>query len=256
MFDQCLKLDIARWKVNFSSARNWGEGSILPVVPFRFDQFKSDSPSICQFYSPTKLSLSLSLSVSVSVSLSLSLNVGIICPNNTFCYIYNCLLLITPPPWSVPIAMSLTFLIRLLSKRFSLPTFLKTKFSPPVLHLFFHLFTEVLINFGYFKEKFLMADDVPNFNASSQLPTSLLTFWGISFLYFFGLPCDLLISFTAKLNSAFVISFVVEETTFLTVISSAFSVFSPFYEKNSEETTFFISLIEVHQRWNNMSQRT
>ena len=192
----------------------------------------------------------------LSVSLSLFVNVGIICPNNTFCYIYNCLLLITPPPWSVPIAMSLTFLIRLLSKRFSLPTFLKTKFSPPVLHLFFHLFTEVLINFGYFKEKFLMADDVPNFNASSQLPTSLLTFWGISFLYFFGLPCDLLISFTAKLNSAFVISFVVEETTFLTVISSAFSVFSPFYEKNSEETTFFISLIEVHQRWNNMSQRT
>ena len=114
----------------------------------------------------------------LSLSLSLSLNVGIICPNNTFCYIYNCLLLITPPPWSVPIAMSLTFLIRLLSKRFSLPTFLKTKFSPPVLHLFFHLFTEVLINFGYFKEKFLMADDVPNFNASSQLPTSLLTFWG------------------------------------------------------------------------------
>ena len=196
------------------------------------------------------------LCLSVSLCLSLFVNVGIICPNNTFCYIYNCLLLITPPPWSVPIAMSLTFLIRLLSKRFSLPTFLKTKFSPPVLHLFFHLFTEVLINFGYFKEKFLMADDVPNFNASSQLPTSLLTFWGISFLYFFGLPCDLLISFTAKLNSAFVISFVVEETTFLTVISSAFSVFSPFYEKNSEETTFFISLIEVHQRWNNMSQRT
>ena len=124
------------------------------------------------------LSLCLSLCLSLSLSLFLSLNVGIICPNNTFCYIYNCLLLITPPPWSVPIAMSLTFLIRLLSKRFSLPTFLKTKFSPPVLHLFFHLFTEVLINFGYFKEKFLMADDVPNFNASSQLPTSLLTFWG------------------------------------------------------------------------------
>ena len=37
-----IAVDIARYKVNFFPARNWSEGSILPVVPFRFDQFKSD----------------------------------------------------------------------------------------------------------------------------------------------------------------------------------------------------------------------
>ena len=76
-----------------------------------------------------------------------------------------------------------------------------------------------------------MADDVRNVNA--WFPTSLLTFSGISFWYFFGLPSDLLISFTANLNSVFVISFVVDETAFMTVISSAF-IFIFFL--NSEET--------------------
>ena len=78
--------------------------------------------------------------------------------------------------------------------RFGLPTFLKTKLSPPILHLFFQLFTKVLINvkFGSFTENFLMADNVPNVNA--WFPTSILTFSGISFWYFYGLPCDLSIN--------------------------------------------------------------
>ena len=43
-----------------------------------------------------------------------------------------------------------------------------------------------------------MADDVPNVNA--WFPTFLLTFFGISFWYFFGLPCDLLISLTISIS--------------------------------------------------------
>ena len=31
-----MAADIARWNVNFSSARNWGDGSTFPVVPLRF----------------------------------------------------------------------------------------------------------------------------------------------------------------------------------------------------------------------------
>ena len=67
-----------------------------------------------------------------------------------------------------------------------------------------------------------MADDVLNVNAWFSI--SFLTFSGISFSYFCGLPYDLSISFKANLNSAFAISFVAEEKTFVTVISSAFLV--------------------------------
>ena len=218
-----IAVDIVRWKVNFSSARNWGEGSVLPVVPFRLEQFKSDRTFLAYWF------------VSSTVPPNSFRMLGLFALTTPFVTFTIYLLLITSSAWRVPIAMSLTFLIRLSFGRFGLPTFLKTKLSPPVLHLFFQLFTEVLINvnFGYFTENFLMADDVPNVNA--WFPTSLLTFSGISFWYFFGLPYDLLISFTAKDNSAFMISFVARETTFVTVISSVFSVFLSFL-KNSEET--------------------
>ena len=133
--------NIAQWNVNFSSAENWGEGFIFPVVSLRLNQFRTllalwfVTCTVSQLYKPFQ-------------------NVGIVFPNNNFCYMYNCLLLITPPAWRVPIAMSSTFLIRLSSKTFGLPSFLKTKLSIPVLHLFFQLFIEVLINvnFGCFME--------------------------------------------------------------------------------------------------------
>ena len=219
-------LDTARCKVNFSSARNWGIGSILLVVSFCFDQFKSDRALLAHWF------------VSSAVPPNSFRMAGLFVLTTPFAIFTISLLLIIPPAWLVHMAMSLTFLIRLSPKRFGLPTFLKTKFSPPVLHLFFQFITEVLINvnFGYFKENILMADDVPNINA--WFPTSLLTFSGISFWYFFGLPCDLSISFTADLNSAFVISFVEEEITFVTVISSAFSVFLSFFKKIVKKLLF------------------
>ena len=43
-----------------------------------------------------------------------------------------------------------------------------------------------------------MTDDVPNVNG--WFPTFLLTFFGISFWYFFGLPRDLLISLTISIS--------------------------------------------------------
>ena len=129
-----IAVDIARWKINFSSARNWGEGSILPVVPFRFDQFKSDRTLLAyQFVCSTVNRNSFRMSELFALKIP-------------FAIFTICLLLITPPAWRVPIAIYLTFLIWLSSKRFGLPTFLKTKLSPPVLHLFFQLFTKVLIN--------------------------------------------------------------------------------------------------------------
>ena len=133
--------NIAQWKVNFSSAENWGEGFIFPVVSFRLNQFRT---LLAHWF----------VTCTVSQLYKLFQNVGIVFPNNTFRYMYNCLLLITPPAWHVPIAMSSTFLIMLSSKTFGLPTFLKTKLSTPVLHLFFQLFIEVLINvnFGCFTE--------------------------------------------------------------------------------------------------------
>ena len=107
-----------RWRFYLAS-------SFLSRWPIQIRENASGS-SICQLYSPTKLFQ----------------NVGIICPNNTFCYIYNSSSVdhITSLTYSYCL---LLFLIRLSSKRFGLPTFLKTKLSPPVLHLFFQLFTEV-----------------------------------------------------------------------------------------------------------------
>ena len=139
-----IAVDIARWKLNFSSAGYWGEGCILPVVPFRFDQFKSDRTILAHRV------------VSSAVSLNSFRMSGLFALTTLFAIFTICLLLITPPAWRVTIAMSFTSLIRLSSKRFGLPTFLKAKLSPPFLYLFFQLFTEVLINvnFGYLRKMF------------------------------------------------------------------------------------------------------
>ena len=176
-------LDIAV-DIAFSSARNWDEGSIFPVAPFRFNQLRQNASrsSICQLYSPSKFFQ----------------NVRIICPNNTFCYIYNLS--------SVDHTTSLTCSYYNVLNFFDFPTFLKTKWSPSVLYLFFQLLTEVLVNVnsGYFTENFLIAHKVANVNA--WFPMSVLTFWGSFIWYLFGLPWDLSISFTANLNSAFCLS--------------------------------------------------
>ena len=60
--------------------------------------------------------------------------------------------------------------------------FFKDKIITSGLHLFFQLFTEVLINinFVYFTENFLMADNVPNVNA--WFPSSLFNCFGDLFL--------------------------------------------------------------------------
>ena len=163
-------------------------------------------PSICQLYIPTKLFQ----------------NVRIICHNNAFCYIYNLSSVDHTTSLTCSYCNVLNFFGQVVIQKIRSSYCLKDKIITSNLHLFFQLFTEVLINvnFGYFAENFLIADDAPNVNG--WFPTSLLTFSGIPLWYFFGLPCDLSISFTANLNSSFVISFVAEETNFVTIISSAF----------------------------------
>ena len=140
-------------------------------------------PSICQLYSPTKLFQ----------------NVEIIFLNNIFRYIYNLSFVDHITSLTCSYCNVLNFFDQVVIQKIWYSYFFKDK-----------IITEVLINvnFGYFTETFLMANDVPNVNV--WFPTSLLTFSEISFWYFFGLPCDLLISFTANLNSAIVISFVAE----------------------------------------------
>ena len=142
MFDQCLKQESLEYhnlilqsilpaeKLNFSSARNWGDDSILPVVSFRFDQFKSDRKLLGhRLFSSTVPPNFFRMS-------------GLFALATPFAIFAICFLLITPTAWRVPITMPLTFLIRLSYKRFGLPTFLITKLSPRVLHLFFQLFTK------------------------------------------------------------------------------------------------------------------
>ena len=66
---------------------------------------------------------------------------GLFALTSPFAILTICLLLITPSTWRVPIAMSLTFLIRLPPKRFGLPAFFKDKtitsgltFDLPIIH--------------------------------------------------------------------------------------------------------------------------
>ena len=155
-----------RWRFYLAS-------SFLSRWPIQIRENASGS-SIFQLYSPTKLFQ----------------NVGIIYANNTFCYIYNSSSVdhITSLTYSYCL---LLFLIRLSSKRFGLPTFLKTKLSPPVLHLLFQLFTKALVNvnFGNFTENIMMADNVSNFNAWFPIFGNLFliliwsTMWFINLVY-------------------------------------------------------------------------
>ena len=149
----CSWYCLLKGKLFLSKKLRWG--SVLSVVSFLFDQFKSDRILLArQFVSSTVSSKSFRM-------------LGLFALTIPFAILTICLLLITPPAWRVPIAMSLTFLIRLSSSRSGLLVFLKTKLSPLVLHLFFQLFTEVVINvnLGYFTENLLMADDVRNVTA-------------------------------------------------------------------------------------------
>ena len=189
----------------------------MPVVPFRFDQFRSDRTLE---FSSAALQTNLALN-----SFSMS---GLFALTSPFAILTICLLLITPSTWRVPIAMSLTFLIRLPPKRFGLPAFFKDKtitsgltFDLPIIHWssnkpkFRILYGKCFDGWRFSKCQCMISNFPFNFS-------------GISIL---GLPCYLSISFATNLNLALLISFVAEETNFVTVISSASPVFLSFLKK-------------------------
>ena len=150
---------------------------------------------------------------------------GLFALTTPFAIFTTCLVLITPPAWRVPIAMSLTFLIRLSSKRFGLPTFLKTKLSPPVLHLFFQLFTEVSNKHKYWILYGKFFDGWRCYKCQCMISNFSFNFFDNLFLILLWSTMRFINFVYSKPKSAFVISFVAEKTAFVTVISSTFSVF-------------------------------
>ena len=116
--DSKTTVEISRWKVNFSYAKNRGDESTLPVVAFRF--FQSN------FF---KILFAQSLDSSM-------------CPPNSFSrfesfafttpfpMLISWRLFMTPPAIRVPIAMSLTFLRRWSSSVLGLPARLNATFCP------------------------------------------------------------------------------------------------------------------------------
>ena len=169
---------MALWKANFSSARNWGEGLVLPLRLMRFNLVRMPlAPRSVNFKVPLN-----SFRISELFALITSLAMFEIW-----------LLLMNRPACLVPIAISLTFRIRWLSKIFSVLTFFRTTSpSQPPLNLLFQVFTDVLIKLwlGYFKENFLLAEEVPNIDAF--FPTSLSTSLWICFWSCLGRLCDIL----------------------------------------------------------------
>ena len=103
---------IAFWKVNFSSARSWADGSTLPVVDLLFEQFRLFKTLLAQ------------PSVSVIVPprfLSIYVLYILITPFPMF---INCCLSMTPPDIPAPKAISFTFTNKVSSSMFGLPAFL------------------------------------------------------------------------------------------------------------------------------------
>ena len=153
------------WKVNFCSARNWREGSTLPVVRLRLPQF--DLVRIPLAHRSVNFTV-LPNSFRVPELFTL------ITPLAMF---KICLLYITPAAYQVPIAISLTFRIRWLSKIFGLLTFFRTTSpSQTPSNLFFQLFTDVLMKLwlGYFNANLLMAEEVWNIYIFGNLLLILL----------------------------------------------------------------------------------
>ena len=116
------------------------------------------------------------------------------------------------------------------------------KFIPPIINwcsititsplkFILPIYTDALLKrcLGYFNENFLMAKQAPNIDL--LFSTSILKFSRIFFWYCSGRLCNFLISPTAKFNSAFVMSFVTEVTTFVIVASSLFSEVFSFFLK-------------------------
>ena len=169
---------MALWKANFSSARNWGEGLVLLLRLLQFNLVRMPlAPQSVNFKVPLNSSRTSELFALIT----------------SLAMFEIWLLLMNRPACLVPIAISLTFRIRWLSKIFSVLTFFRTTSpSQPPLNLLFQVFTDVLIKLwlGYFKENFLLAEEVPNIDAF--FPTSLSTSLWICFWSCLGRLCDIL----------------------------------------------------------------
>ena len=125
-------IDMFLLKVNFSSAKNWREGSTFPVISLRLLHVSFSNTLLAHLsvntrsppYSFKRFGL---FTVTFSVAILMSWH-----------------LLMTPPAILVPNAMSLTFFTIPESNRLSFPILLITVQSPS-LYLFFQVLTVVLI---------------------------------------------------------------------------------------------------------------
>ena len=167
--------DMFLWKVNFSSAKNWGSDLIyffsgtFALAPRKFFQHCLAYLSFNTRLSPYSFEIFGLFALTTPVAILMTWH-----------------LLITLPDILVPIAVPLAFFSIPESNRLSLPILLTTVQSPSS-HFFFQLLTGILTKeyFRYLVVNFLIVQAVSNPLAYS--PTSFLIFAGISTWYFFGL---------------------------------------------------------------------
>ena len=200
-FDLCwwLKIGACRvqkpmlmflWKVNFSSAKNWGEGSTFPVIYL---------PLLHVSFYNTALAY---LSVNTRPPPYYFKRFGLFALPTPVAILMSWRLLMTPPAILVPKAMSLTFFSIQESNRLGLPMLLVTVRSPS-LHFFFQGLTAVLIKkyFWYLVLIFLMTEAVPK--SLTYRPGNFFLDLCRNFdLIFFGRLYVFCISSVAKASSA------------------------------------------------------
>ena len=152
--------------MNFSSAKNWGEGSTFPVVPLRLFRVSFSNTPLAH------------LSVNTRWPPYSFKRFGLFTLTTPVAMLTSWRLLMTPPVILVPNAMSLTFFSIPESNRLGLAILLITVQSPS-LHFFVQVLTVVLIKeyFGFLVVNFLIAEAVPK--SFVYRPTSFLIFAGI-----------------------------------------------------------------------------
>ena len=170
--------DMFLWKVNFSSAKSWGEGSTFPVISLRLLHVS---------FSNTALAY---LSVNTRSPPYYFKRYGLFALTTPVAILMSWRLLMTPPAILVPKAMSLTFFSIQESNRLGLPILLVTVRSPS-LHFFFQGLTAVLIKkyFWYLVLIFLMAEAVPKSLTYRQSKFFLDLCRNFDLMFFWALVC-------------------------------------------------------------------
>ena len=164
--------DMFLWKVNFSSAKNWGGRIYFSTGTFVLTQRKFFNTPLAHLSVTTR-----------SPPYSLK-RFGLFALTATVAILMNWHLLMTHPVILVPNAMPLTFFSIPQSNRLGFPILLITVQSPS-LHFFFQVLTVILIKkyFGYLVVHFLIAEAIPK--SLAYRPISFLIFAGFSTWFFF-----------------------------------------------------------------------